>query len=167
MSSYKLTHTALDSQEVQESVGDNLMFYPYEEIPSLKSIDQMLPMSLVLYQLAKTGHFVCVFENSEGVNFFDPLGYAPDSELDLPIEPHLRYQKHETFTYLLKLLEQRTPIIYNSRRYQMKGTSTCGMWCAVRLVCRDLTDDQFWSVWQRIPNRDLVVAKVYYSLSKN
>lgn len=159
----RLTHTPLNSAEIQDKIGD-LQFIPYEELPEISDVDELLPQSLILYQLAKTGHFVCVFENSEGINFFDPLGYSPDAELNVPIEPHLRYQKHENFTHMLRLLSQADHVVWNEHRYQMKGTSTCGHWCTIRLLCSKLTNDEFWRVWQRIPNRDRIVALLYQSI---
>ena len=163
--SYSLTHTPLNSDQVLQKVSDpDLRFIPYEELPNLKSLDDLLPSTLLLYQLAKVGHFVCIFQNDEGVNFYDPLGYSPDAELDLEISPQRRQQSHEDYTYLLELLSQAPSVVWNEHRYQMKGTSVCGAWCAIRLMCRQMTNDQFWKVWSRVPNRDLVVAKLYHSL---
>lgn len=165
---YLLTHTPLDSEDIVSKFGGDLQYVPYEELSTIDQLDQLLPRSLILYQLAKVGHFVCVFENDElgphTVNFFDPLGYRPDALLSRPMDPQYRYQYHQDYTHLLELLSQSDQIISNEHRFQMKGTSTCGKWCTIRLMYSCLTNEEFWNVWKRIPNRDLVVARLYESL---
>lgn len=168
-SNYRLTHTPLNSDQILQKVGDpELKFIPYEQLPNLKSLEDLRPATLLLYQLAKVGHFCCIFENQElgphTINFFDPLGYQPDAQLNLPIEPSRRIRSNQDFTYLLELLSEAPAVVWNQHRYQMKGTSVCGAWCAIRLMCRQMTNDEFWRVWSRVPQRDLMVAKLYQSV---
>lgn len=140
----------------------NCKFFLYSDLWKVKSLNELLPRSIILYQLAKVGHWVCIFENKEGINVFDSLGYAPDDELDL-IEDRLRLIKyHEDYTYLLKLLSQTDKeIIYNDHRLQAKSTSTCGMWVTHRLMHSDMTEDEYYDMMKKIKNKDLYIAKYW------
>jgi hypothetical protein len=121
-------------------------------------------MTIILYQLAKTGHFVCIFENHEGINFFDPLGFFPDDELNVASHYAIK-QLHHDYTYLLKLLlTSDKPVIYNEYKLQLHGTSTCGMWCVIRLLLRDMTNEEFHNLFKDKQNRDIVVAKIFKQL---
>jgi hypothetical protein len=161
-------HTALSNQEVTSKVP-GCKFYPYDRIHELTSVNQLLPKSLILYELARVGHFCCVFENQEGINFFDPLGMYPDNELEM-VDPRLVYQKHENFTYLRRLLSMSNkPVIYNQYPLQAHHTSTCGMWCCVRMLCSNMTCDQFakfflGKISLNPIERDRYIAQIYEKL---
>jgi hypothetical protein len=154
-----LTHSPLNNGEIQQKIG--CKFILYENMDDVKDVRQLLPMTLILYQLARVGHFCCVFENNEGINFFDPLGYAPDDELKMANN----YAPDHDFTYLLQLLSKSDkPIIYNEHKLQAKSTATCGHWCTVRMACKDLYNDEFAKCFKGLKNRDMTIAKIFYSL---
>ena len=163
----QMIHQPLSSDQIIAKLGDT-QFVPYELVSELDYVDQLLPKSLILYQLDRVGHFVCVFENTElgpgTVNFFDPLGYHPDELLDRHMNPIYRYRYHQNFTYLVDLLAQEDHIVWNEHRYQSSNTSVCGAWCAVRLSMSHLTNDEFWDIWRDIPDRDTIVLKLFHSL---
>lgn len=56
----------------------NVQFVPYHHIKMLKSIDQILPCVLLYEHHFPIGHFVALFRNIDGVNYFDPTGRIPD-----------------------------------------------------------------------------------------
>lgn len=149
-------HIPLSSDEIQNKVG--CKFILYEDMKNVKDISELLPMTLILYQLADVGHFCCIFENDEGVNFFDPLGYMPDDELKLVRED---VQNHD-YTYLLRLLTKvNKRVIYNNYKLQSRNTSTCGHWCAVRMITRKMYCDEFAKCFKGCKNRDAVIAYIY------
>ncbi len=163
----KELHTPLNNLEITEKIP-GCKFYPYDQIHNLTSISQLLPNSLILYELAKVGHFCCVFENQEGINFFDPLGMYPDDELE-HVDPRLLYQDHEDFTYLRRLLSKTNqPVIYNQYQLQAHHTSTCGMWCCVRMLYSNITCDQFAHAFIDINfdpiQRDRMIVKLFQTL---
>jgi hypothetical protein len=154
-----ITHNPLSSDEIQKKIG--CKFILYENMDDVKDINQLLPMTLILYQLAEIGHFCCVFENEEGINFFDPLGYAPDDELKMAGG----YAPDHDFTYLVQLLENSDkPIVYNEHKLQSHKTSTCGHWCSVRMICRGILCDDFAKCFKNVKDRDETIVKIYNSL---
>jgi len=157
-----ITHSPLCSDDIVQKVG--CKFILYENMRNVKDINELLPYTLILYELAKVGHFCCVFENKEGINFFDPLGMKPDEELMGAGEHAINDLGHD-FTYLIRLLgNSNKPIIYNNYKLQAHSTSTCGDWCGVRMVCRGLYCDEFANCFKGVPNRDTTIVKIFNSL---
>lgn len=151
--------SALSNDNIQSKV--NCKFILYQDMYRINNISELLPKCLILYQLATIGHFCCVFINSEGINFFDPLGYFPDDELKLVSGGA---PKHD-FTYLNKLLwNTDIPIIYNDYKFQSKNTSTCGHWCCIRMIYSKLTNDEFISCFKNIAEKDDLIVKLYDSI---
>jgi hypothetical protein len=141
----------LSAEEIIKVVP-NCKFIPYHHMKDINHINQLLPRTLILYELDKIGHFCCIFTDKLGViNFFDPIGLRPDAELKL-VNPMYKKLKHEDITYLLDLLKlsgQR--IEYNDYPLQMRGTSTCGRWVTIRLLNDSLTCDQFGKYFMKFP----------------
>jgi hypothetical protein len=152
-----------DVQNVLQHYGKPCKFLLYEDIPKIKNINELLPRTLILYQLQEIGHFCCVFINDEGLNFFDPLGSRPDDQLNL-VRPDFVHSKNQDFTYLLYLFgKTKKNIIWNDTKLQKRKTSTCGHWCTIRMLYENLYDDEFASCFRGIKDKDLTVYKLYKS----
>lgn len=161
---YKLIHTPLCGEDIIKKIP-GCKFILYEDMWKVNSLEQLLPCTLILYELARVGHFCSVFINKEGINFFDPLGSTGvDTELQM-VDPKLVHKLHQDFPYLEKLIyESGVPeVIYNEFPLQEHKTSTCGDWNFIRLLCRSLTNDEFNSVFKKFKplDRDIIVAKLY------
>lgn len=132
----------------------------YEDMHKINTIDELLPCTLILYQLAHIGHFCCVFENKEGINFFDPMGKMIDASLK-----YVKFNKkdtHHDFTYLIKLfLNSNKKVIYNEYAYQKAGTMTCGYWCALRMLFSYLTNEEFHDIFKVLKFKDDKIVKLY------
>ena len=132
-------------------------------MPTISNIDMLLPKTLILYQLADVGHFTCVFENDEGINFFDPLGYTPDYMLS-KVSKNYNPLNHD-YTYLIDLLiKQNKPVIYNEHKLQKMNTATCGHWCTVRMRYNNLHCDEFAECFKGLKNRDKTIVKIYNNI---
>jgi hypothetical protein len=132
---------------------------PYEAIPQVETISALLPKCVILYQLAEIGHFCCLFMNREGLNFFDPLGNAPDYDL--------RYSRNDTpynsFTYLLNLMYKTGErVTYNEHAYQTMKSPVCGYWCAMRLLYSSLTNNEFHDIFGILKKNDSAIVELYY-----
>lgn len=136
----------------------NCKFILYENMKYVKNIEELLPKTLILYQLSpECGHFCCIFENDEGINFFDPIGLYPDSELN-----YGGSAKNHDFTYLTRLLAQSDkPIIYNEHHLQKMNTNVCGHWCYMRLIFYLISCDDFFGCFKNIKDKDKMVYKLY------
>lgn len=156
-----IVNNPISNVNIQNKINCN--FVLYEDIHKYKNIKELVgngKKTLILYQLARIGHFTCVFENEEGINFFDPLGYMPDSLLS-KIEMG-KHPLHHDYTYLIKLLlTSNRPVIYNEYKLQKSSTSTCGHWCAIRMLCSDLYCDEFAGCFHDVRDRDKTIVKIY------
>ena len=140
-------------------------FLLYSDIHKIKSIDELLPRTIILYNPYLVGHFVCVFEDIDNnINVFDPVGEKPDYMIGrLPKD--LRLRAHHEHAYLSKLLyESNRVIVYNQYPLQDGGSSTCGLWCVIRILYNDLPCDDFWDCFKNIENRDELIVKIFNSI---
>jgi len=122
-------------------------FVPYHTLKTIKNINDILPC-ILLYELHfPIGHWVALFRNNEGLNYFDSTGEIPDALLETNFEhPCGRVKMGADFTYLNSLLAQTgEQIIYNEIPLQTHNTNTCGYWCAVRLLFGQMKQDDFVS----------------------
>lgn len=153
----------LSNLDIQKRTG--CKFIPYEDMYKIKDIRQLLPKTLILYQIAEIGHFTCLFLDRYGqINYFDPIGLKPDFLIDKFKLKHRKYRSHHDYDYLLYLMyKSKLPIIYNEHAYQpyKKGSNVCGHWCCVRLLYSHLTNQEFYNIFKPIMKQDRKILKFY------
>jgi len=161
-----ICHHPLSNEDITRIVP-NCRFVPYEQLHQYTTLDQLLPTPnskvVILYQLAKVGHWICLFYNHQGCQLqcFDSLGYKPDDELK-DVDPQFLHSKHQDRPYLTYLLAQsRVPVNYSPYKLQKHHTSTCGMWAVCRMLYDQLGCDEFASCFRGIKDKDLAIAKLY------
>lgn len=152
-----MTDTPLSNVDIVDKLGCKFMLY--DDIHLIKNIRELLPMTLILYQPADIGHFCCVFENKDGINYFDPLGNKPDEPLAWG-----SISSYSNYTYLTKLLTKPKQIIYNEKALQGLHTSTCGHWCTIRMLCKSISNDEFNKCFENVGDRDKLIVNLYNSL---
>lgn len=151
-------HNPLTASAIQRKVSCNFLLY--ENMHKIRNINDFLPRTLILYQLAHVGHFCCIFKNNEGIQFFDPMGDFPDDEL----KNSMGYAPNHGFAYLDNLLmNSPLPVIYNQYKLQGHGTATCGHWCTTRMIFDSLYCDEFAECFKGVKNRDEIVVKLFNS----
>lgn len=127
----------------------DVTFIPYNLVKHIESLLDYDPF-ILLYQLHyPVGHWTCIFLNDEGINYFDPTGTVPDELLKTNFD-HIagRQKMGADYTYLNKLLletmqETGLELIYNEKPLQMDGTNTCGHHVFMRLMFKDLPNDDY------------------------
>lgn len=127
--------------------------WTYDDLEQ-KTLNDLLPASIILYTPKKchVGHFCAIFLNSEGVNFYDPLGQKPDAICD-------------TIPFLTKMLIQnKYNIIYNPKPLQKITTSTCGKWCIIRIINMRINCGTWENMWKGVKNRDIIICELYNEL---
>lgn len=132
-------------------------FIPYQRIMSgIKSVYEIMP-ALILYESMGVGHWCCLFENIEGINYFDSQGGYID-------DPLKHVDQIKTFTYLRRLLAmQNKTIMYNEYQLQHEK-NTCGYWCAVRLHYKDVRCDDFARIFKQYPDMDMKAYNLFRTL---
>lgn len=131
----------------------NIVTYP--ELSEYSSIDDVLGKygaAIILYLTKKKyGHWVAIFKvNRHQIEFFDPYGLRPDDQLDF-INQHFRVENNEKKPHLSYLLYNSPyTVTYNDDRLQkmIKDVSTCGRWCAIRIVLRKLKLPDFVRIFK-------------------
>ena len=128
-----------------EKYGINIKFIPYQDIKNVKKIDDLLPC-ILLYQLHyPVGHWVCLFKNQEGINYFDSTGNFPDELLKTNFDNiQGRKKLNADYTYLADLMfKNGEKIIYNEIELQPENTMWCGHISFMRLMTQNVLNDEF------------------------
>jgi len=156
------THTSLSGQDMLTLNPDAKLMkytdlYKYNNIEDVFG-DKKKVIILYLLQNEYSGHWVCLFLNHKGLNFYDSYGVPYDFQLDI-LTPTKRKQLNEEQDYLSKLLNDY-PVYYNEIVYQGKGTETCGCFVTHRLHNYHLTDSQYFKSLRKrgVTNPDKFVA---------
>jgi hypothetical protein len=143
-------------------------FIPYEKIHEIKNINELMPCSLILYQLGGfngVGHFCCIFYNDETkISYFDSFGNTPDYPLSYMTETMKKETKHD-HKYLIKLLYENKGVDYNNTKLQDYERETCGKWCAIRILCRNITNENFSKCFKKFKNKDDKINELYNNLN--
>ena len=136
---------SLSTTEILQYLKGKTKIVIYPELKKIKNISELLASykSFVLLYLTgpNYGHFVCVIDHGNRIEFFDSYSIKPDKEFDF-----INNDKLNGVKYLSKLLyKTKKPIEYNHIKLQQDGDeiATCGRWCALRLLLKDIKLDDF------------------------
>lgn len=128
-------HYSLSMDEMKQLNPDaEIITYPeLNKITNIKTLFKNCDKLIILYLLEDeyTGHWVCLFKNYEGFNFFDSYGFPMSYEVDV-LPPELRRELNQQ-KQRLNLLLKPYRVIYNNIQLQKKNTETCGMFVTHRL----------------------------------
>jgi|SRR5581483_250991 len=92
------------------------------------------------------GHWICVFSNYEGIQFFDSYGLSVDDEQHWNFDPEFKKYALEDYPWLLRCLYQSGHVVnYNQYVFQAHNPMirTCGRWVCLRACTRYLGCDEF------------------------
>lgn len=97
------------------------------------------------------GHWVCVFRNEHGLNYFDSYGYEIDENIELSRQYFDKHGEH-LFPHLSRIfLDEEDKISYNPHKFQdIKKSNHCGQWCAFRLLNKHLDHDEFLDLCKKL-----------------
>lgn len=104
------------------------------------------------------GHWCSVSLHKGVITFFDSYGKKYDSMLS-EIEPVWRRQSHQDFPYLTKLFQESPyKITWNKTQFQQyqKGIRTCGKWAGIRIIFKDLSNEDFSYLFSNSDPDDVV-----------
>lgn len=146
----KYKDIALSDKQVLNLIDKkaNLILYP--DLHKYNTIDEILrPYNacILLFEAKPNyGHWCCIFKIDENLlEFFNPYGGYPDDSLDyIPMRfRKISNQYYPHLSYLM--LNSPYELSYNEHKFQKhdKNIKTCGRWCALRLICKDMSLKQF------------------------
>ncbi len=146
----KYEDIALSDKEVLKLVNNkaNLILYP--NLYKYKNIDEILNpygACIILYESKPSyGHWCLIFKvNDYMLEFFNPYGGWPDDSLK-KINLNFRMVSNQYYPLLSYLMvDSPYKLSYNEYEFQKYGPDikTCGRWCAIRLIYRFLTLNEF------------------------
>lgn len=145
---------ALSSDDILKVFDNKTKIITYDQLKNYSSIDELLkPYGSVflLYLSAKNyGHWTLIFRNNKNENeFFDSYGML-DTKILKTIDKNIRKYYNQASPYLSKLLlKDGRKIIYNDNKLQKveKNINTCGRWCIMRLIAKDIDIDNFNNIF--------------------
>jgi hypothetical protein len=154
---------ALSNREVLNLVNNKANLLLYKDLHNFNNIDEVLgphQACFLLYESKKNfGHWCCVFKiDNNTIEFFDPYGYFVDDELDF-IPENFRKISNQDYPHLSYLLYKSPYMLsYNEHNFQelAKGVNTCGRWCALRMILRNYTLEEFQKIFNKINGDELV-----------
>jgi len=146
----RLANIALSNTDITDLLDDKVKILLYPDIIKFKTIDELLkPFGAVIILFESKpnyGHWCAIWKlNKNTVSFFNSYGGYPDDSL-LHIDEGFRWISNQKYPYLSHLLVQSPyNLTYNEYNYQAhsQDIKTCGRWCVLRILLRDLNDDQF------------------------
>lgn len=139
---------SLSNKEVLKLINGKANYLNYREFTKYDNIfDAMGPhKALILLYLSSFnyGHFVCIFQRDNVIEFFDSLGFdMPDDEFKF-INPEQRIINNEAYPHVIKLLfKSGLRIENNIDKLQKMKSKTCGRHVACRLRLRNMNIDDY------------------------
>jgi len=129
----------------------NILIYP--DFANMSSIDEAFDelgrcIFLFLTESERVGHWLCMYKKDNTIHYFDSYGQPPEAQREWLTEEQLD-TLGEGQPYLWNLLKKSgCKVYYSTFPYQKETPSiaTCGRWCVTRLICRDLTDVEFFNL---------------------
>lgn len=162
---------ALSDSDIHSYLPDvNIIMY--NELSDYNSIDELLPNPnsyvILLYQDSEnTGHWTCLLRQNNTVEFFDPYGKYPDTQLRW-VDNEIREDLGITGKFISNLFNNsKLKVVYNTAPYQLSGVNvnTCGRHVVYRLLNRHLSLKNYHKYFKEETkklncNYDGVVAKI-------
>jgi hypothetical protein len=144
---------SLSNQDINDILEPDTKIITYPEFGHMESIDEAFDslgrcVFLFLTQSESSGHWLTMFKRPEGIFYFDSYGEKPEAQREWLTEEQLE-DLGEAEPYLMNLLKASGYKVYwNTHRYQKEKDdyNSCGRWCVARLICKDMSDKQFYNV---------------------
>jgi hypothetical protein len=140
---------ALSGEDMMYLVDNKANLEVYPNIHKYRTIEQLMgprKACILLYEWKKDyGHWTCVFQRGDTIEFFDSYGEPPDEELE-NVPKHFAHVANEDHDYLMELIRKSgKKSVYNNFDFQKetKGMSTCGRHVCVRLAFRQLPNYEY------------------------
>lgn len=144
----------------------------YNQLYNFKTIDDLFKYSQKIIILFETknniGHWITIFKNEDGINFFDSYGLDLDEQQKFITKSKLK-ELNQQYKYLKKISKD-IPIYYNNVIFQNKKVLTCGCHVSYRLYNSHMTLRQYVEklfIEKQIKDPDLFVSSWCIDRLKN
>jgi hypothetical protein len=162
---------SLSDSDIRHYLPD-VNIYMYSDLANYHKIEDILPNPnnylILLYQDSEnTGHWVCILRQNNTVEFFDPYGKYPDTQLKW-VDNEIREDLGITSKFISNLFNNsKLKIVYNTAPYQETGNgiNTCGRHVIYRLLNRNISLKNYHIMFKNETKKnkcdyDCVVSKI-------
>jgi len=141
---------SVSNLDLYKLFNNKIHIYDYNELSQFNNINQAFHPYDVIFLLFETkqnyGHWTCIINHDDRIEFFDSYGIFPDKERKYT-NIEFRKQNNMMLPHLTALLyNSNKQIEYNDHKLQdmsKRNIQTCGRWCAFRYLCKDINIDSF------------------------
>jgi hypothetical protein len=131
----------LSDDDIRTILGRDIKIITYPDLAKMKNINQAFDakgrcIMLYLTEDAHSGHWVCMLNKGNTIEYFDPYGEAPEKALDSVPQSKLQ-ELNEAYPYLTRLLRgSGKKVVYNHYAFQKekRDVNTCGRHSVVRCL---------------------------------
>lgn len=137
----------LTGEEVKNIVGDGVNIVAYHNLGQYNTIEELCDnptkSAIILYESKLNfGHYCAVILHDDNtLEFFDPYGNKPDSQLSYAV-----YDLQFKTPFLTELINNfKGKLIYNKNKLQQfkEDVNTCGRWSSLRVRMRKMDLESF------------------------
>ncbi len=154
MSVKKVKAYPLGDDDIRKLLGDDIKIWNYPQLKGLSDIREMFDEKgraiLLFPNISPTaGHWTCLINKPDYIEFFDSYGDAPDTEQRGGMSKGRLEQLDIERPYLTKLLRASgKPVYYNHHPFQSESTdiATCGRHCVARLLYAPYSLDKYGQI---------------------
>lgn len=145
---------ALSNDDINDILDPDTKIFSYPKFCEMSHIDEAFDsigrcVFLFLTESPTSGHWLCMFKRGGNtIEYFDSYGGKPDSQREWLSEEQLEMLGQEDCCLTNLLRASRYKVYYNTHQYQKdrKDINSCGRWCVARLICKDMSNLQFYNL---------------------
>jgi hypothetical protein len=171
----KVKQYPLGDDDIRKLLGEDISIHTYPQLAEMRSIKELFDSkgrAILLFPNASPtmGHWCCLINKTDGIEFFDPYGEAPEDQKDGLSKSRLEQLNIDRPTLTALLKASGRPVFYNTHQFQQdKGSvATCGRHCAVRLLYAPYSLDKYNAIIKSsgLSPDDFVAGVTYDKLRK-
>jgi len=137
----KIKDYPLSDGDIRKILGDNIRIITYPDLAKMRNIreafdDKGRCIMLYLTESETSGHWVCMLNRKNQIEYFDPYGEPPEYALKT-LSPEERIQYGEDQPYLTQLLKASGKLVYYNKfdfQKESNNINTCGRHSVVRCM---------------------------------
>ena len=146
----------LSNTDIQKVLEPDTRIFTYPDFARMSSIDEAFDelgrcIFLFLTESKTSGHWLCMIKRGDTIEYWDSYGEKPEAQRKWLSRGELD-ALGQGEPYLFNLLKQSGyKVYYNTHKYQKTSSvdNECGRWCCMRLVCKDISNDEFMKLINR------------------
>lgn len=158
----------LSGDQMLKLVNGKANIVLYSDLHNYDDIDDVLGPYKTVFLLFETksrvGHWTCLCFKEGVLHFFNSYSGYPDDGLKY-IDDEFRDVSNQDLPYLSELMYNSPyELAYNEHKFQGNNNNimTCGRWCALFVLMKDMTLDTFAKLFNNKYGDDIVTLLTMY-----